>query len=429
MAARAPYRSLHGISAVAALLALGAVGCSDVTDAVDTAKDGAKKVARQRSVFSLDTGDCYNPFGKAEGTAYTVEIVPCEEAHEGQVVGEFSMDEGKEYPGDDRVSAVADTRCPVEAQKYAADTWALPKGAELFYYTPTAESWATGDRSVSCTYTAEKGVLSGTLDTAKSLKPEQLTYLKGSNAVYEALWANQPEKDTVEADLPGYKAQAKAVAAALREPRRGPEGHRRRRGRHAPCDADEGGRRLGEGRGRRRCRHVLHRLRPGVHRHRPEQVGRRPQGAGPGHDRPGRRGRGLGGLTHLGGAGAGRPCPSPPYGDGSRAEEHREPRYELKRLIGLRALAEAEAGLIAQYHPSNSAPTARLTQADGRVGPAPPRTSPRCPRDAPHLADGRRQSCAQALPVRPEPVRNRLDGTGLGLLKWETAAVGVGRMR
>ncbi|MFI0036400.1 septum formation family protein [Streptomyces mutabilis] len=215
MTTRAPYRSLSGISAVVALLAIGAVGCSDVTDAVDSAKDGAKKVARQRSVFSLDTGDCYNPSGKAEGTAYTVEIVPCDEAHAGQVVGEFSIDEGKEYPGDDGVSAIADTRCPVEAQKYAPDTWALPKGAELFYYTPTAESWATGDRSVSCTYTAEKGTLSGTLDTAKSLKPEQLTYLKGANAVYEALWANQSEKDTVEADLPGYKAQAKAVTAAL----------------------------------------------------------------------------------------------------------------------------------------------------------------------------------------------------------------------
>lgn len=85
----------------------------------------------------------------------------------------------------------------------------------LFYYTPTKESWATGDRAVSCTYTAEKGRLSGSLNTAESLKPEQTTYLKGSNAVYEALWANQPEKDTVEADLAGYKAQAKAVAVVL----------------------------------------------------------------------------------------------------------------------------------------------------------------------------------------------------------------------
>ncbi|MFF0116155.1 septum formation family protein [Streptomyces prasinus] len=215
MTLRAPYRSLRGISTLAALLAIGAVGCSEVSDAVDGAKDGAKKVARQRSVFSLDVGDCYNPNGKAEGTAYAVEVVPCDEAHEGQVVAEFAIDEGKEYPGDDGVTAIGDERCPVEAQKYAPDTWALPKGVGLFYYTPTKESWATGDRAVSCTYTAEKGTFKGSLNTAKSLEPEQTTYLKDSNAVYEALWANQPEKDTVEDDLAGYKAQAKAVAAAL----------------------------------------------------------------------------------------------------------------------------------------------------------------------------------------------------------------------
>ncbi|MET9657509.1 septum formation family protein [Streptomyces sp. NPDC006510] len=215
MAIRDPYRSFRGISAVAALLAIGAVGCSDVSDAVDSAKDSAKKVTRQRSVFSLDIGDCYNPNGKAEGTAYAVEIVPCDEAHEGQVVGDFAIDKGKEYPGDDGVSTIADSRCLVEARKYAPDTWALPKGVALFYYTPTKESWATGDRAVSCTYTVEKGTFRGSLGTAKSLKPEQTTYLKGSNAVYEALWANQSEKDNVEDDLAGYKAQAKAVAAAL----------------------------------------------------------------------------------------------------------------------------------------------------------------------------------------------------------------------
>ncbi|GAA4807995.1 septum formation family protein [Streptomyces ziwulingensis] len=224
MTRRTPYRSLRGISAVAALLAIGAVGCSDVSDAVDSATDSAKKVARQRSVFSLDIGDCYNPSGKAEGTAYAVEIVPCDEAHEGQVVGEFAIDKGKEYPGDDEISTVADNRCPVEAQKYAPDTWALDKGVSLFYYTPTKESWATGDRSVSCTYTAGKGTFSGSLDTTKTLKPAQVTYLKGANAIYEALWANQPEKDTVEADLPGYKAQAKAVEAALNAHVEGLEG-------------------------------------------------------------------------------------------------------------------------------------------------------------------------------------------------------------
>ncbi|MFD3623649.1 septum formation family protein [Streptomyces sp. NPDC058698] len=212
MAVVGSSRPLRGIAAVVALLAVGAVGCSEVAE---SAKEGAKKVARQRSVYSLDIGDCYNPNGKAEGTAYAVEVVPCGEAHEGQVVGEFALDEAKKYPGEDGVAAVADERCPVEAQKYAPDTWALPKGVALFYYTPTAESWATGDRAVSCTYTAETGTLSASLGAAKSLEPAQRTYLEGSNAVYEAMWATQPLADTVEDDLAGYKAQAKAVAAAL----------------------------------------------------------------------------------------------------------------------------------------------------------------------------------------------------------------------
>lgn len=73
----------------------------------------------------------------------------------------------------------------------------------------------TGDRAVSCTYVADTGTLKGSLATAGSLKPEQTTYLKGSNGLYEALWAHQPETDAVEEDLAGYKAQAKAVTAAL----------------------------------------------------------------------------------------------------------------------------------------------------------------------------------------------------------------------
>jgi len=214
MMTRAPYRSLRGLAAVTALLALAAVGCSEASEVVDDAKDGAKKAARQRSVFSLDVGDCYNPNGgKVEGEAYLAEVVPCDEAHQGEVVGEFALDGGSEYPGDEKVVEIADGRCAVEAQTYAPDTWALPKGVGLSHYTPTRESWATGDRAVSCTYTVEKGTFKGSLNTAKSFEPDQLTFLKGSNAVYETLWAHQPVTDDVEAALKDYKAQAKAVAA------------------------------------------------------------------------------------------------------------------------------------------------------------------------------------------------------------------------
>lgn len=60
------------------------------------------------------------------------------------------------------------------------------------------------------------GEFTGSLKTGtKSLKPGQKTYPNGANAVYEALWANQPEAETVEEDLDACKAQADAVATAL----------------------------------------------------------------------------------------------------------------------------------------------------------------------------------------------------------------------
>ncbi|MFI2779762.1 septum formation family protein [Streptomyces sp. ALB3] len=205
-------RSARGLSAAAALLAIGAVGCAD---AIDSAKDGAKKVVRQRSVFSLAPGDCYNPNSAATETEeFAVEIVPCGEAHKGQVVGEFSIEGESAYPGDSGASKIADERCPAVAQKYVSDTWAIPAGVNLFYYYPTSQSWATGDRAVSCTYAKESGTFSGSLKDT-SLDADQLAYLKGANAVYEALWSNQPEADQIEDDLAGYKKQAKAVSSAL----------------------------------------------------------------------------------------------------------------------------------------------------------------------------------------------------------------------
>ncbi|MFF4245493.1 septum formation family protein [Streptomyces sp. NPDC001822] len=205
-------RSVRGISTVVALLAVGAVGCSD---AIDSAKAGAKTALRQRSVFSLTQGDCYNPNSEATGSEeFAVEIVPCKEPHKGQVVGEFSIDGITEYPGEEGASKIADERCPVESRKFVSDTWAVPAGVDLFYYYPTPQSWRTGDRAVSCAYTKELGDFTGSLES-KSLAADQLAYLNGSNAVYEALWANQPEAKMIEDDLAAYKKQAKAVATAL----------------------------------------------------------------------------------------------------------------------------------------------------------------------------------------------------------------------
>lgn len=287
-------RSLRGISAVVALISVGAVGCSE---SLDSAKAAYKKVVRQRSVFSLATGDCYNPnSGAPEGEEFSVEVVPCKEPHEGQVVGEFKIDGKAAYPGEDKTAQIADERCPAEAQKFTPDTWALPKGVDVYYYYPTKESWATGDRSVSCTYAKEDGKFSGSLKS-KSLDTDQLAYLKGSNAVYEALWANQPEAEQVEDDLVGYKKQAKAVAAALGTHLTALKGIQQPETVKLRARLEETMRRMGKGRLGQRHGRLLPRLRPGLHRHRPDQDGRRSQGTEARHHRPGRRSRGLGKLT------------------------------------------------------------------------------------------------------------------------------------
>ncbi|WEH41262.1 septum formation family protein [Streptomyces sp. AM 2-1-1] len=209
---KTPY--LRGISVAVVLLSVGASGCS----VAESAKDGIKKAARTESVFSLDVGECYNPNSKpvAEGETgeeFSIEVVPCTEAHDGQVYGEFKIDDGA-YPGDDAIVTAADTRCVAEEQKFAPDTWAIPAGVSGSYYQPTKESWATGDRLVTCTYTKDSGKITGTLKS-KTMNADQLAYLKGSSALYEALWSTQPEADAVEDDLAGYKAQAAAVNAAL----------------------------------------------------------------------------------------------------------------------------------------------------------------------------------------------------------------------
>ncbi|MFD6419987.1 septum formation family protein [Streptomyces sp. NPDC060194] len=207
-------RRAQGLAAVTALLALGAVGCGGM---VESAKAGAEKVARQRSVFGLKPGDCFNTNdGRTEGEAFSVEVVPCDEPHQSQVSGEFEVDERK-FPGDRVIEAMADETCARLEQEFAPDTWALAaEGVESFSYTPTKASWTTGDRLVSCTLAKESADLKGSLEADDAgMEPGAADYLKTSGKVYDALWANQPEGDDPAEDMKGYTAQAEAVATAL----------------------------------------------------------------------------------------------------------------------------------------------------------------------------------------------------------------------
>ncbi|TPQ21415.1 DUF4190 domain-containing protein [Streptomyces sporangiiformans] len=207
---------LSGIGA--ALLVLGLV-TGAAADFWDGFKEGARDARENGAAFTVDKGECFDTTdGSLEGMAYDVDTVPCEGKHDGEVFANFKMAAGS-YPGDDAVTRAADDKCYTLQYAYAMDSWALPDNVDIYYFTPTRESWSLGDREISCLFgnTDEKGSLTGSLRRDETtLDADQLVYLKAANVLNEAM-ESAPEEEYVEDDLPGHKQWATRVSGALTE--------------------------------------------------------------------------------------------------------------------------------------------------------------------------------------------------------------------
>lgn len=201
------------------------LGTGGVSDAWDGFKDAAQE---SNSTFSLAKGDCFNaPGGSLEGLAYDVDTVPCARAHDGEVFASFQLPAGS-YPGDDRVTDAADDKCYALQDSYAMDAWALPDDVDVYYLTPTRESWRLGDHEVTCVFgnVDARSSLTGSLrNDETTLDADQLAYLKAAH-VLNAAMDTAPEEEYVEDDLPGHKEWARRVTDALDEQIRMLTGHR-----------------------------------------------------------------------------------------------------------------------------------------------------------------------------------------------------------
>nr|WP_234311915.1 DUF4190 domain-containing protein [Streptomyces griseus] len=197
------------------------------TGALSAAWDDIKEGSGNTSSFSLTKGDCFDdPSGSLEGVTYDVDKVPCDGTHDGEVFASFKM-AGSSYPGDDKVTDTADDKCYALQDSYAMDAWALPDDVDVYYFTPTRQSWRIGDREVTCVFgnTDENGTLTGSLrNDATTLDADQLAYLKAAH-VLNAAMDTAPEEEYVEDDLPGHKAWAGRVSTALTEQAEALEGH------------------------------------------------------------------------------------------------------------------------------------------------------------------------------------------------------------
>lgn len=213
---------LSAVGLVLWALLLGAGGPSGVWDGF---KDAVKE---NNSTFSLVKGDCFDaPDGSLEGLAYDVDTVPCSGAHDGEVFAGFTMPAGS-YPGDDRVTDLADDKCYALEDRYAMDAWAVPDDVDVYYLTPTRQSWRLGDREITCVFgnVDTNSSLTGSLRKDETtLDADQLAYLKAVR-VLNAAMDTAPDEEYVEDDLPGHTKWAQRVTAALDEQARLLTAHR-----------------------------------------------------------------------------------------------------------------------------------------------------------------------------------------------------------
>ncbi|MFD0317091.1 DUF4190 domain-containing protein [Streptomyces flavalbus] len=188
------------------------------TGAATSFWEGVKEGVRDGGSFSLDEGDCFDtPSGSLQGVTYDVDTVPCSGEHDGEVFATITLPDGG-YPGDDRLTGIADERCYSLMGDYALDSWAVPDDVDVYYLSPTSQSWRLGDREITCVFgnTDEGGTLTGSLrNDGSDLDADQLAYLEAAHAI-DVVLDTEPE-EYPEDDLPGNRAWAKEVEEVLGE--------------------------------------------------------------------------------------------------------------------------------------------------------------------------------------------------------------------
>lgn len=202
------------LSTVGALLMTLAFTTGGARDAWDGFRDAANGAG---GTFSVASGECFDsPSGSLEGYAYDVDIVPCAGEHDAEVFAAFSMPDGA-YPGDGTVTDAADDECYARSETYAMDPWAFPDDADVYYFTPTRQSWRYGDREITCMFgnIDPEGSLTGSLrQDETTLDDDQFAFLE-AEAILNDAFDRMPDTEYVEDDLPGHQVWASQVAGAL----------------------------------------------------------------------------------------------------------------------------------------------------------------------------------------------------------------------
>ncbi|WP_225799361.1 DUF4190 domain-containing protein [Streptomyces sp. NK15101] len=208
------------LSAVSSLLLVVGLATGGFGSVWNGFRETVDEASRSKSPFSLRTGQCFTDDGGLEEYTADVEVVDCARPHDGEVTGDFKVTGFDEWPGEDPVDELAQTRCETINSAYAMDTWKIPKDVWIYYYLPSRQSWRLGDRTVTCAFATEKKPFSGSVRSdSTSLTLDQEHFLLSVNPI-ETLSYQEPEEDPDE-DFEANRKWAGELLAAIDSARTG----------------------------------------------------------------------------------------------------------------------------------------------------------------------------------------------------------------
>jgi hypothetical protein len=160
-----PHRRI-ALGAIVLALAGVLAGCTTSTAQPSPTATHATGGAHA-SAMDITVGDCLDD-AHAGTTTATASIVPCSGAHDSEAFANLTLT-GDAYPGLDAVRAQAEKGCQGDAFANFIGIASDDSTLQVSYYYPTEDSWAGGDRTVTCTVYAidQSGTTAQTTGTLK----------------------------------------------------------------------------------------------------------------------------------------------------------------------------------------------------------------------------------------------------------------------
>ncbi|WP_051172130.1 septum formation family protein [Microbacterium indicum] len=152
-------RAARATAVVAGALLIGGslAGCASIQSLIGGAErdedSGEVTESGTESVFDIQVGDCLQEpdAAGADGTEVSdIEVVPCSDEHDYEYYYEYDLDLGDDFPGQTAIQEDADPKCQAAFADFAGIDFNESASLWYTYYSPTEQTWSTGDRQIQC---------------------------------------------------------------------------------------------------------------------------------------------------------------------------------------------------------------------------------------------------------------------------------------